>query len=99
MINSKSLFLAVVIHKRDGIFYQGEAKALTSKNDKGVFDILPMHANFIAIIKDYIRVYKKEGGQELFKITMGVMSVAENQVRIYLDIFTPVDIIGGHNII
>ena len=35
---------------REGPIYDGEATSISSYNEKGLFDVLAHHANFIAII-------------------------------------------------
>lgn len=79
--NNKSIY--VVIKNREGVLFEGEAKALTSINEKGIFDVLPLHENFISVIKDFIRILKLNG-QEEFKITQGVLRASENRVNIYV---------------
>jgi F0F1-type ATP synthase epsilon subunit len=81
--------LSVTIKNQEKIIFQGQAKALTSENDKGVFDILPRHANFISLIKNKIVVLKEEGTKETFQIHSGLMRVWKNQIQVYLDIASP----------
>lgn len=78
--------ITVTIKNRKGILVQEEVKAVSSFNDKGIFDVLPEHANFISIIKNYIILYKKDGSKNEMKISKGVLRVYENEVKIYLDI-------------
>ena len=46
--------LLLVIRDRTTLLFQGEVMAVSSFNDKGPFDILPQHANFISIIKKHV---------------------------------------------
>lgn len=78
--------IAVTIKNRKGVLVQEEVKAISSLNDKGIFDILPEHANFISIIKDNIVLHKKDGSKNEMKIGKGVLRVYENEIHIYLDI-------------
>lgn len=77
--------LRVLIRDREGILFEGEAEAVSSYSDKGPFDILPYHANFITLINKEIRV-KRVGGEEKTVITSGVLIVRENKVEIYVGI-------------
>jgi F0F1-type ATP synthase epsilon subunit len=79
-------YLSVLIKSRTKIFFDGRAQSLTSNNDKGVFDILPQHANFISIIKDFIIVDKGLKTEQKFTIKNGVLSVQSNKVDVYLDV-------------
>jgi F-type H+-transporting ATPase subunit epsilon len=81
--------LSVTIKNPEKVVFQGQAKAVTSENDKGVFDILPRHANFISLIKNKIVVWKEEGAREAFQIHSGLIRVGKNQVQVYLDIASP----------
>ena len=80
--------IPVVIRNRSGILFQEDIKALTSLNNKGVFDILPLHENFISIIKDYIVMYRKNGETKEMKITEGVLEVYQDKISIFLEIFS-----------
>lgn len=78
----KSLF--VTIRNREKVVFQGEAKALTSLNEAGPFDVLPEHENFISIIKNTLILHKAGGGREELKIDGGVIKVFNNKVEVYL---------------
>lgn len=75
----------VNIKNRGKIFYNGDAEYVSSYNDKGKFDILPQHANFISLIKNYILVKKTNGEIEKIDIKTGVLKNINNDVVIYLD--------------
>lgn len=88
-MNKASLYanyLRVLIKSRTKVYFDGRAQSLTSNNDKGVFDVLPQHANFISIIKDFIIVDKGMTTEQKFTIKNGVLSVQANKVDIYLDV-------------
>ena len=74
--------ITVTIKNRKGVLVQEEVKAVSSINDKGIFDILPEHANFISIIKDNITLHKKDGSKNEMKISKGVLRVYQNQIHI-----------------
>lgn len=73
----------VTIKNKDGNIYDDDVTALTSINDVGVFDILPLHANFISLIKNKIIVHKKNDSRE-FQIGYGVLQVKNDSVTIFL---------------
>lgn len=76
--------ISVTIFGLESIFYQGKVKALTSMNEKGKFDILPMHSNFISIVKDYVILHERQGSKKEFKLNRGVLRLADNQISIFL---------------
>lgn len=80
--------IPVLIQNRDGIIIQEEVKAVTSLNHKGIFDVLPLHENFISLIKGYIILHRKNGETNELKITEGVLEVEDNKITIFLEIFS-----------
>ena len=76
--------IQVSIFDLESIVYQGKIKALTSINEKGKFDILPMHSNFISIVKDYIILHERQGSQKEFKLRRGVLRLVNNQISIFI---------------
>lgn len=80
--------LKVLIRNRDSVVFEGEAKAVTAINDKGIFDVLPEHANFIAIIKNTITLHKSDNSELPLPIKSGVIRVNSNEVHIFLDLIS-----------
>lgn len=78
----------LLIRNRQRSLYEGKAAAVSTKNDEGAFDILPQHVHFISIIKEYITITKLDGTTQQFPIDIGVLKVYQNQVRIYIGIYT-----------
>lgn len=68
--------------------FDGDVKYLTSENDKGKFDVLPLHENFISLIQKYITFYKLDGEKQTMEIPNGVMHVANNAVQCYIDLIS-----------
>lgn len=81
--------ITVKIRNRQRTVYQGEVKAVTSENEKGVFDVLPQHANFISIIKNNIILHHSKRKKQKIPIKLAILKVWENQISIYLDILSP----------
>lgn len=76
----------LIIRSKQGILFKDTVKALTSYNEKGVFDILPEHANFISIIKEKIIIHKNLNQNQEMKIENGVLRVYKNKVNIYVGV-------------
>ncbi|MBI1863573.1 hypothetical protein HYS00_05660 [Candidatus Microgenomates bacterium] len=68
------------------IIFEGYVKALTSTNDKGLFDILPFHTSFISIIKEKIIIHKEDGTKQEIPIDAGVLKQLNNTVQVFLGI-------------
>lgn len=82
---SDSLF--VMVRSRDKTFFNDKVKAISSFNEKGPFDILPKHANFISIIKDSVVLHKETGEKEEIIIEGGVIRAFENHVNVFIGVF------------
>lgn len=74
------------VFTREKTLFNGEAYAITSINEKGRFDILPHHANFITLIKQFVIIYTSEGEKKEFPLDNGVLEVSGNMVSIYLGV-------------
>lgn len=78
--------LHLIIQTREGIIYDGDILALTGKNNKGTFDILPMHGNFITLLGDTISITDINKKEFAFPIRNAIMRVSENDIDIFLGI-------------
>lgn len=78
--------LIVLIRDREGILFEGEAESVSSFNDKGPFDVLSYHTNFISLIKKNVTVRRVGGAEESIPLEIGVMKVKENRVEVYVGI-------------
>ncbi|KKQ46654.1 MAG: hypothetical protein US95_C0008G0009 [Candidatus Woesebacteria bacterium GW2011_GWB1_38_5] len=78
--------LILTIKSRDGIIFTGTVKTVTSNNDKGRFDVLSYHANFISLIKDYIEYITIDDKKSTIQIRDAVMHVDSNKVDVFMGI-------------
>lgn len=76
-------YLKIQIRERDRIVREDKVRAVSSVNDRGVFDVLPMHVNFVSLIRDLV-VLHKDSGEERIKIDSALMHVFQDRVTIYL---------------
>lgn len=82
--------IRVRAQSREAVTFEGDAVAITSVNDKGKFDVLPNHANFISIIKDYVIIKKKDGQDQKIELRgPTVLRVWKDKVDIYLGFGDP----------
>lgn len=89
MADAKSKeYFSIIIRGREKILVQGEIKSLSSVNEKGPFDILGQHENFISLIKEYLIVGKKDGTKQEIKFDNGIVKVDTNQVQVYIGILS-----------
>ena len=78
--------LQISIMSPDKTVYLGQAEAVTCNNEKGEFDILPLHSNFISLIDDYITVHLPGGKTQRMNIDRGLLKAFENKITILLNI-------------
>lgn len=76
----------VIVRSRSKTYFDGKAKAITSTNEAGVFDVLPQHANFITMVQDFVTVTLPNNKEQKFEIKTGVMQVLQNKADIYLTV-------------
>ena len=87
MPDIKENALQVVITESNGVLmYSNDVRAVSSKNENGVFDILPYHINFISIVRERIVIVELSGEKKEFPIERGLMSVYKNKVEVFLGI-------------
>jgi F0F1-type ATP synthase epsilon subunit len=80
-------YLNVTVKDKKSVLYKGEAWAISSTNQKGNFDVLEEHANFISLIfgKVIIRKDEKDKGK-IIEIDKGVMHVESDSVNVWVGI-------------
>lgn len=86
--------LTVTIKKPGETIFSGTANAVSSVTERGKFDVLPLHANFIALIKEVVTIHQDNQKPTIIPIKTGVIKVKENIVKIILGIETKVDTAG-----
>lgn len=84
MINP-STTLTVVVRNKEKILYSGQAQAVTSVNDKGVFDVLPQHENFITIIKEKVIIHPTLKENMEIQIENGIVRIYKDKAYIYVN--------------
>ena len=76
--------MTVSIKNKKEQLYLGDASSLTSKNERGVFDILPFHVNFITLIFDFIVIDRNLASEKRYEMENGVLYTISNKVEIYI---------------
>lgn len=84
----KPPLISVTVKQPEKTVFDGFATSVTSVSNRGKFDVLAYHANFIALIQETI-VLGQEGKPPVqIPIKTGVMKVRQNSVKIILGIDT-----------
>jgi len=63
------------------VYFDGDVKAVTSKNDTGIFDILPEHSNFISLITSPLTIRTLDGKKTRKSLEMHI-KVKDNGVAL-----------------
>ncbi len=82
--NSATPLKVKILSRSSKEVFAGKVFSVTSVNDKGVFDVLPQHANFVSLINSYIILDEGLPARKELKIDRGVMRVFKDTVDIYL---------------
>lgn len=75
-----------MVRDRAGLLFEGEVDAVSSYNDKGPFDVLPLHTNFISLIQKSVTLHQSERLSQELQIGSGVLMVREGRAEVYLGI-------------
>lgn len=86
LIIPEDKFIPVIVRDRNGILYEGKADAVSSLNERGEFDVLPLHANFISLIRSKLTITQKGNTIKEIALGAGVLAVRENGVEVYIGI-------------
>ena len=78
--------LHVFIRNRDTVLINEDVESLTSVNEKGVFDILPLHSNFITLLEQRVQLRRLDGTSQEIVVSNGILRVIENRVEIYIGV-------------
>lgn len=78
--------LKLLIQDPEKIVFEGMVHAVSSFNEVGLFDILPLHQNFISIINQKIIIRQDEKTKQEIEIKRGIIKVLKNQVFIFLGV-------------
>ena len=83
---SKNEKLVATVRDRNVLLFQGPVEAVSSFNDKGPFDVLAQHENFISLIKKSIIMHLEGKQEKRIELESGVIKVSGSNVEIYLGI-------------
>ena len=82
----KDAQLEVTIEDTGTVLYEGPAYAVSSTNERGPFDILPYHNNFIALVQKYITIHKTKDEKIDLQIESGVLRQHQNKVQVFVGV-------------
>ncbi len=85
--------LEVVILSPNKVIFRSKALAVSSTSSLGPFDILPQHANLIALVQNVpIKILLEDKKRVEYLFPMAIVYNIKNLVKIYTDILAQPDI-------
>lgn len=75
--------LNVRINSPAKIIWEGNADSVSSENSQGVFDILPLHTNFLSFVEGKPLIVRHDGKNDSYTFKLFVIYAKENKVYIY----------------
>lgn len=80
----KLLPFNLTITTPEGLWYQGQALAVSGKNDFGSFDILAQHTPFVSYLTDKLKVTSADQKVQEFTFAQAFLKVDPDKVAIYI---------------
>lgn len=77
---------SIQILSPEKVIFEGQALSLTCHNEKGIFDILPEHTNFMSMIDSKIIVREAEKKETVIPIDEAILQVVKGHVIIMVHI-------------
>ena len=79
-----NLSIRVLVRNRERIFFNDKASSVSSFNDRGPFDVLPQHANFLSLISKAVIIDKGLPTEKFINTDSGVLNASRDVVKVYL---------------
>jgi len=80
--------IKLTVRDTQNIIFDGEVDRISSFNEVGRFDIYPMHANFISIIRQEISLFQDKKLIKNITIEQAVLKIKQDVAHIFLGIET-----------
>lgn len=84
--SSNATTLHLYIRDRTKVISNTDVRMISGVNEKGNFDILPLHSNFISLIEQRIVMVRMDGTKEEIVVNNGILRCIENRVEIYIGV-------------
>ncbi|OGM19316.1 hypothetical protein A2955_05070 [Candidatus Woesebacteria bacterium RIFCSPLOWO2_01_FULL_37_19] len=79
-------FFNLIVRSREGVVYKGQVTSITSYNNKGMFDVLATHTNFISLIQKKLLIIDSENKKSEIEVNNALLRVKENNVEVYVGV-------------
>jgi F0F1-type ATP synthase epsilon subunit len=76
--------IRLLVMDREAVLFDDEVETVSSTNEKGVFDVLEEHTNFISLIRDTLTVHLKNGEVTEIPVVDAIMRVYDDGVYVFM---------------
>lgn len=83
---ARGVNLFLTVKNRQDVLYEGAIRALSSWNQVGKFDVLELHANFIALIEKGMTIHEVTGNKKEMDFDIAILKVTQNRVDVFLGV-------------
>jgi F0F1-type ATP synthase epsilon subunit len=77
--------LTVIARAPFELYYEGPARAVTSRNKIGKFDILPGHADFFSMLEPGELIIQTPNDELHISLDSGILTARNNKVMIFIN--------------
>ena len=85
-LNSNKFYAIVMPPSYKGhLAYRGFVKSLSSVNNEGKFDILPLHENFASIVNGPILIVDEAGNKREIAVDIAFVEASNNLVKVFVE--------------
>ena len=81
-----SKLIPLTIHDRTGVVFSGEVRGISAYNARGLFDVLPLHSNFISVLRKKLVLHKSDGSKEEIHLDSGVIRILLSKAVVFVGV-------------
>lgn len=78
--------ISVKVYDRTGVVFDGDVRGMSGYNAKGLFDVLPVHSNFISVLRKKLILHKTDGSKQEINVDSGVIRILTGKAEAYIGI-------------
>lgn len=75
--------IAVLVHSRSGMLFDGKVRSFSASNQIGNFDILPMHSHYVGTFDGQVDLVLENGQHRKLDLSAGVIRFKEGTVEVF----------------
>ena len=76
--------ISAVVRDRSGVVFDDQIRGVTAYNDRGMFDVLPVHSNFISVLRKKLVLHKTDGSKQEIHLDSGVIRVLTGKIEAFI---------------